>query len=60
MTSLSTRADEFLTLYTAKGEIDLDGKRVMERTSVLIPPSSTSELFGSDSILFQTRFKGTQ
>ena len=53
---LSTRADEFLALYTAKGEIDLDGKRVMERTSVLIPPSSTCELFGSDSILFLTRF----
>ena len=57
---LSTRADEFLALYTAKGEIDLDGKRVMERTSVLLPPGSTCELFGSDSILFQTRFKGTQ
>ena len=53
----STRADAFLALYTAKGEIDLDGKRVMERTSVLIPPSSTCELFGSDSILFLTRFK---
>ena len=55
---LSTRVDEFLALYTAKDEIDLDGKRVMERTSVLIPPSSTCELFGSDSILFLTRFKG--
>ena len=54
---LSTRADEFLALYTAKGEIDLDGKRVMERTSVLIPPSSTCELFGSDSILFMTQFR---
>ena len=54
---LSTCADEFLALYTAKGEIDLDGKRVMEQTSVLIPPSSTCELFGSDSILFLTRFK---
>ena len=54
---LSTRADEFLALYTAKGEIDLGGKRVMERTSALIPPSSTCELFGSDSILFLTRFK---
>ena len=54
---LSARADEFLALYTAKGEIDLDGKRVMERTSVLIPPSSTCELFGSDSILFLTRFR---
>ena len=54
---LSTRADEFLALYTAKDEIDLDGKRVMERTSVLIPPSSTCEIFGSDSVLFLTRFR---
>ena len=55
---LSTRADEFLALYTAKGEIDLDGKRVVESTSVLIPPSSTCELFATDSLLFLTRFKG--
>ena len=54
---LTTASDEFLALYTAKGEIDLNGKRVMERTSVLIPPSSTCELFGSDSVLFLTRFK---
>ena len=53
----STRADEFLALYTAKGEIDLDGKRVLEGTSILLPPSSTCELFGSDSILFLTRFR---
>lgn len=55
---LSTRADEFLALYTAKGEIDLDGKRILEGTSILLPPGSTSELFGSDSVLFLTRFKG--
>lgn len=54
---LSTRADEFLALYTAKGEIDLNGKRVLEGTSILLPPGSTCELFGSDSILFLTRFK---
>ena len=54
---LSTRADEFLALYSAKGEIDLDGKRILEGTSVLLPPSSTCELFGSDSVLFLTRFK---
>ena len=54
---LSTRADEFLALYTAKGEIDLDGKRILEGTSVLLPPGSTCELFGSDSILFMTRFR---
>ena len=54
---LSTRADEFLVLYTAKDEIDLDGKRILEGTSVLFPPSSTCELFGSDSILFLTWFR---
>ena len=55
---LSTLADEFIALYTAKGEIDLDGKSVLEGTSVLLPPGSICELFGSDSILFLTRFKG--
>ena len=54
---LSTRADEFLAVYTAQGEIDLDGKRVMERTSVLIPPGSTCELSSSGSTLLETRFK---
>ena len=55
---LSTGPDEFLALYTARNEIDLDGKRIIEGTSVLIPPSSACEFFASDSILFLTRFKG--
>ena len=55
---LSTGADEFLALYTARNGIDLDGKCVIEGTSVLIPPSSTCDLFASDSILLVTRFKG--
>lgn len=55
----SGRFEELLVRHEAKfGEMNLEGKRVMERTSVLIPPFSTCELFGSDSILFQTRFKG--
>ena len=54
---ISTGPDEFLALYTAHNEIDLDGRRVIEGTSVLLPPSSTCELFASDSILFLTRFK---
>ena len=54
---LATRADEFLSLYTAKGEIDLGDKRMLERTSVLLPPGSTCELFGADSVLFLTCFK---
>ena len=51
-------SDEFLALYTARNEIDLDGKRVLEGTSVLLPPSSTCDLFATDSLLLQTRFKG--
>ena len=56
--TLSARADEFLALYTAKGEIELDGKRLLEGTSVLLPPGSTCEISASDSLLFVTRFKG--
>ena len=55
---LTTASDEFLALYTARNEIDLDGKRVLEGTSVLLPPSSTCDLFATDSLLFETRFKG--
>ena len=54
---LTTGPDEFLALYTARNEIDFDGKRVLEGTSVLIPPSSTCDLFATDSLLFLTRFK---
>ena len=54
---LSTEAGEFLALYVAYNEIDLDGNRIAEGMSVLIPPLSTCELFASDSILFLTRFK---
>ena len=55
---LATASGEFLALYTARGEAVLDGRRVAEGTSILLPPSSTCELFGSDSVLFLTRFKG--
>ena len=54
---LSSGPDEFLALYTARNGIDLDGGRVDEGTSVLIPPSSTCELSATDSILFLTRFE---
>ena len=54
---LTTASDEFLAIYTARNEIDLDGKRVLEGTSVLLPPSSTCDLFATDSLLFETRFK---
>ena len=55
----SGRFEELLVRHGAKfGEMNLEGKRVMERMSVLIPPSSTCELFATDSLLFLTRFKG--
>ena len=54
---LSSGPDEFLALYAARNGVDLDGRRVIEGTSVLIPPSSTCALFASDSILFLTRFR---
>ena len=55
----SGRFEELLVRHGAKfGERNLEGKRVMERMSVLIPPSSTCELFATDSLLFLTRFKG--
>ena len=54
---LSSGPDEFLALYTARNGIDLDGRHVIEGTSVLIPPSSTCELSATDSILFLTRFE---
>ena len=54
---LSTGEGEFLALYAARNEIDLDGQRVTEGTSVLIPPSSACELSAADSLLFATRFK---
>ena len=54
---LSTGEGEFLALYTARNEIDLDGQRVVEGSSVLIPPSSSCGLSGTDSLLLATRFK---
>ena len=54
---LSTGEGEFLALYTARNEVDLDGRRVIEGTSVLIPPSSACDLSATDSLLFLTRFK---
>ena len=57
---LATASGEFLALYTARGEAVLDGRRVAEGTSILIPPSSTCALFSDDAHLFLTRFRGTE
>lgn len=55
---LVTEPGEFLALYTARNDVDLDGRRTVEGTSVLIPPSSTCTLFATDSLVFLTRFRG--
>ena len=55
---LSSGPDEFLALYTARNGVELDGNRISEGTSVLLPPGSTCELSASDSLLFVTRFNG--
>ena len=55
---LATASGEFLALYTARGEAVLDGRRVAEGTSILLPPGSTCALFSDDAHLFLTRFRG--
>lgn len=53
---LLARPDEFLALYTAKGAVVLDGKRVPEGTSVLVSRGSACEMSGENALVFQTRF----
>ena len=55
--TLSVPPDEFLALYAARGEVELDGRRMPEGTSVLIPPSSVCTFFASDAIVLRTRFR---
>ena len=55
--TLSAGSGEFLALYAAKGDVELDGRRVAAGTSVLLQPGSTCTFSGSDSVLLQTRFK---
>ena len=57
---LATASGEFLALYTARGEAVLDGRRVAEGTSILLPPGSTCALFSNDAHLFLTHFRGTE
>ena len=54
--SLSAGPNEFLALYVARNEVDLNGSRITEGASVLLPPSSKSALVGTDAVLFLTRF----
>ena len=53
---LSSGSNEFLALYVARNEVDLNGARIPEGTSVLLPPSSKSTLVARDALLFLTRF----
>ena len=54
--TLFTQTDEFMSLYAARNEINIDGKCVAEGTSALIPPNSSFAVSATDSLLFLTRF----
>ena len=49
--------DEFVALFAARGEVDVEGRRMIEGASVLMPPNSTCRLCAADSVVFATRFK---
>jgi len=52
----SAGADEFLALFTAKGDVTIDGEVVSEGTSTLLPPGTSCMVAASDAHLFVTRF----
>ena len=54
--TLSAGAGEFLALYVACGEVDLDGERTGEGTSVLMPPNSGCSVSAAGATVFLTRF----
>lgn len=57
---LASKTEPDLAAKTLLGSRATKGwvTRILEGTSVLIPPSSTCDLFATDSLLFETRFKG--
>ena len=58
--TLSTGPGEFLSLYTARRDVELDGKCLSEGTSVLLPPASSCTISAADATLFLTRFAENQ
>jgi len=53
---LSTGADEFLALFTARGSAKIDGETIAEGTSTLLPPNTACTVVASNARLFMTRF----
>jgi len=53
---LSTGVNEFLALFTAKGDVTIDGEAVPEGTSTLLPPNAVCAVVAADACLFVTRF----
>lgn len=54
---LITPPDEFLAIFTARNEIELDGQILESESSVLIPPSTACKLSASNAHVFLTRFR---
>jgi len=55
---VESAADEFLALFTAKGDAQIDGKPVKEGTSLLLPPGTSCQVTTDAAHLFLTRFTG--
>jgi len=53
---LSTAKGEFLAIFTARGEMTIDGEIVKEGTSLLIPPEDACLVNANKAHLFLTRF----
>jgi len=54
--AFSVGADEFLALFTARGDVTVDGETLKEGTSTLLPPNALCNVTASDAHLFVTRF----
>ena len=52
----AAEADEFLAVFAAKGDVELNGKLLREGTSALLPPGAACKLAATDSCVFLTRF----
>jgi len=56
---IESSADEFLALFTARGDVQIGGKPVKEGTSVLLPPGTSCQVTTDAAHLFLTRFAAT-
>ena len=54
---LITPPDEFLAIFAARNDIELDGRILESESSALIPPSTVCKLSASNAHVFLTRFR---